>query len=381
MIENEKKIIFVINHYSNNSNQHLFHTINLMRELANKGVKIAVIIERCEGEVPFIHENIEVYAQKARNKALRILELLKALDRYMRRGYKKVFVRISIHASVCGIIVAKIRKGETYFWHSGQGFEIMDEMNASRRRNIERGRRRIRWIGKHVTKFMTGPETMINYYNKWCDIPINKISLMYNDIDINRFNVPDVDEKSNLRKKLGLEEEKIYVLFVHRFSPVRKSCYYLPYCIEDAYFKNENIQFIFIGDGDDEPVIRSQLSDRDNVCFLGSRPNSEIHEYYKACDIFWNPTFCEGFPRVIIEAMACGMPIVTTNAGGISDIVGEFQGKYVTDVSDRDGMIEMLKLMIEEKEIRNSCASENRKNSERFSTECVVDMYIKTFWG
>lgn len=377
----EKKIIFVINHYSNKSNQHLFHTINLMKQLADKGVKIAVIIERCDGEVPFIHENIEVYAQTSKNKAMRLMELIVAIDRFMRKGYKKIFVRISIHAAICGIIISKIRGGETYFWHSGQGFEIMDEMEPSRRRNIEKGRKKISWIGRHVTKFMTGPETMVDYYQKWCDIPKDKISLMYNDIDINRFNVPNLDEKKKLRQKLGLDENILCILFVHRFSPVRKSCFYLPYCIEDEYFANEKLQFIFIGDGEDEARIKKQLTTRRNVLFLGSRPNSEIQDYYKACDIFWNPTYCEGFPRVIIEAMACGMPIVTTNAGGISDIVGELQSKYVTDVDDRDGMTEMLRIMIENKEIRDICAVENREHSKKFSTECVVDMYINTFWG
>lgn len=377
----KKKLLFIINHYSPESDQHLFHVLNLVKEIAKRGVKVALVIERCYGEPPALGNNIEVYAQKQKNKLLRIIELFVIMNGLIKRGYNKIFVRISIHTAYVAIICSKIYHGETFFWHSGQGIELIDEVSKPQKKDLERGRRRLNRIGRHIDHFVTGPESMMSYYEKWYGIPHNKMTLLYNDVDIKRFEFINEVKKKSLRDELGLDNNKIYILFVHRFSPVRKSMYYIPYCMEKV--DRDDVEYILIGSGPEEEQVKEQVqkSGIGNIVFLGSRPNNEIQKYYGACDIFFNPTYCEGFPRVIIEAMACGIPIVTTNAGGISDILDGYQKNYVVDINDRDLLADKLKSMIDSPEDRARCIESNLVRINKYSTENVAGMYINTIWG
>lgn len=376
----EKKVLFIINHYSSNSDQHLFHTLNLMKRLGEKGINVAVIFERVEGDLPFIHDNVIVYGQRQKHKVLRILELLVMIRKNIKDGYDKIYVRISKHTAICAALCTKIYGGETFYWHSGTGFELINEVSGDKKKDLKKGRKDIEIIGRVVDHFITGPESMRAYYHKWCNIPFEKIGLMYNDIDTDRFKPVNKEEKSQLRNELGLESDKIYVLFVHRFSPIRRTEFYIPYCLEKIQYKN--LHFLLIGNGPEETKIR-QLINKANLCnvtFLGAQPNAIIQKYYCACDIFFNPTFCEGFPRVIIEAMGCGMPIVTTNAGGTLDLFDSYQRSFVSDVENRELLAKNLIKMIDNEECRKICSDENIKRVKKYSTDVVSDMYIQMFW-
>jgi glycosyltransferase involved in cell wall biosynthesis len=83
----------------------------------------------------------------------------------------------------------------------------------------------------------------------------------------------------------------------------------------------------------------------------------------------------------MIEAMASGLPIVSTDAGGIRDIVGEKQTKYIIDREDRDAFSDKLLELTDAPAVRLALAIENYETAKRFSTERVAGMYIKTIFG
>ena len=75
---------------------------------------------------------------------------------------------------------------------------------------------------------------------------------------------------------------------------------------------------------------------------LGAVPNRDLPELYAAADCVVMPSYEEGFPRVLLEAMACGTPVVTTDAGGSTDVVGA-DYPYVAPVGDLETLVSHIR--------------------------------------
>jgi glycosyltransferase involved in cell wall biosynthesis len=379
----EKKLIYVLNHYSKNSVQHFFHVINLLEHIAKEGVKIALVIEKCDDEPEIDNSNIKVFCQKETNKLKRAKELSHIIDSLTKDGYDKIYIRISIAATIITCFTAHKNNAKVYYWQSGDAFEFY----RSRRFPLN-----LKWfiksyipyyvVKENVDYFVTGPERMLDYYEKSGHVKREKLRLLYNDISTERFSVPASEEKFKIRDKLGLDRNKFYILQVHRFSDYRKTDYYIPYVMK-SFRDNECVELLIIGSGGEEEVVKRGIEESglQNIKMIGSKPNSIIQEYYKAVDLFINPSASEGFPRVVIEAMACGLPVVATGAGGTIDIFSELQKPYVVDVNDRDKMCECINEMYQDEEIRNKCGQANRERVKLYDTENVAKMYIDMIWG
>jgi glycosyltransferase involved in cell wall biosynthesis len=380
-----KRLIYVMNHYSNNSIQHFYHVLNLLVSMADKGVKIALVIEKCENTPDISHENINVICQKKSLGLKRVLELIGILRTLMRLGYSKTFIRISINAALVSIIANKIYGGKTYYWQSGTTLELdKDKKIFNRAKWYIFSYSRLWFVKTFIDYFVTGPETMIKYYTKTLKIKPIKMLLLYNDIDLKRFNCANKSEKLILRERLGIRSDEKIVLMVHRLSPVRKTDKYIPALFEDNLFKERNVRLLIIGEGPEKEVLNQKIKNskmRDRIEFLGAKPNNEIDQYYRASDAFINPSYTEGFPRVVIEAMACGLPVVATNAGGTIDIFDILQKEFIVDRDDVNLFKEKLKKIIVDENLRIKLSNENSNRVRKFSTEAVSDMYIERIFN
>ncbi len=108
-----------------------------------------------------------------------------------------------------------------------------------------------------------------------------------------------------------------------------------------ARVDDPNIEFLIAGTGRHESRLRelaSSLGIADRVRFLGYVPNEELPRLYSSADVFLLPSRYEGFGLVILEAMACGTPVIGTDVGGIPTAVGEdsgvIVGRNVTSLAD-----------------------------------------------
>lgn len=377
----EKKLIYILNHYSKDSVQHFYHTVNLLIALADKGVNIALIIEKCDDIPEIYHQNIDVICQKEKNNVKRSIELFQILSSLIKNGYRKIFIRITINSTIISIVAAKLFNCETYYWQSGTTIEVdKDKKLLNKIKWILFSYSRLCFVKKNVNHFVTGPETMVEYYVSNLKINKKKMVLLYNDIDLQRFSETSVEEKQQIRIKLGMKDSEKIILMVHRLSPVRKTDMYIPYIFDDQYFDDINAKLLIIGDGPERPLLEQLINNsslKDRIKVLGSKPNSEIQEYYKAADLFINPSYTEGFPRVVIEAMACGLPIVATDAGGTLDVFGPAQKEFVVDRNNVMRFKEKMKELIGDKEKLSELSHENLKRVKRYSTDSVSDMYIE----
>lgn len=388
MLSNNKKLIYILNHYSENSSQHFFHVLNLLEEIARNEVSIKLIIEKAEGEPIINQPNIEVYCLK-RTGIYRLLELYILISRIQKEGYNKLFVRITNWGAIMAILNSFVSNMEVFYWQSGTVFDYDNEQKFSldKVKWYFKTRLPFNFIKRFVTFFVTGPESMKEYYANVVGVNEDKIRILYNDIDTSRFYKIEKQKVETIKKELGVANGKKIILFVHKFSPVRRSKLYVSNFLEQFYNESllQNYLFYFIGDGIDKDDIEAEVKAmgyQDKVFFLGSLPNAEVHQFYQIADIFINPTHAEGFPRVLIEAMACGLPIVTTNAGGIKDILGSKQLHYMSDINDSNNFATNLISMAKLSELElEGVINENLENIKKYSTYEVAEMYIKTIFN
>ena len=224
---------------------------------------------------------------------------------------------------------------------------------------------------------------MIKYYEQELHVRPNKLVCLYNDIDIKRFVSGTQEDKITLRKELKLPMDAKIVLFIHRLTPVKKFSNFIPAIAETEKARNNNIYYVAVGGGPEEELVKKNVEAspyKDRIILLGARPNAEVQKYYAGADVFVNPSYSEGFPRVVIEAMSAGLPVVVTDVGGTRDILPEEQKEYLLDKDDIIGFRDKVVELVTSKEKCTTLSNINKEYVKRYSTTAVAEQYISKIW-
>lgn len=155
------------------------------------------------------------------------------------------------------------------------------------------------------------------------DIPEDRVSIFTYWINQNIFKPMD---KKRARKLLKLKElkEGFICLFVGRLVPGKGVEELL-----EASKKTKDVNFLIVGDGPlKNEVIKRQT--QANLIFVGKVDNNKLPTYYNAADMLIVPsTHEEGFGRVILEALSCGLPVIASNRGGIREALSSKVGIFI----------------------------------------------------
>jgi glycosyltransferase involved in cell wall biosynthesis len=159
----------------------------------------------------------------------------------------------------------------------------------------------------------------------------NKIKVLHNGVDLKRFKpLPKI--KEDMRKKLGISKDAKVVLTVRRLV-YKNGVDTLIDAANLAIKKKQNLVFIIAGKGPDLVSVQNQielLGLEKNIKLTGFVADQDLHLYYNTADMFVLPSKSgEGLPLVALEAMACGLPVIATNVGGINEIMVKNFGKLV----------------------------------------------------
>jgi glycosyltransferase involved in cell wall biosynthesis len=135
----------------------------------------------------------------------------------------------------------------------------------------------------------------------------DRVEHLANGVDTALFHpVADAGGRAAARERFGLPADRVLVLFAGRLVP--KKGFQL---LLDAHGQDAGYDLVFAGDGDSAP-----LRGRAGVHHLGTLAPEELAELYRACDLFALPSTAEGFPLTVQEAMASGLPVLTTDEPG-----------------------------------------------------------------
>lgn len=160
----------------------------------------------------------------------------------------------------------------------------------------------------------------------------NQITYIPNGIDSTVFYPMD---KMDCRKKLGLPENEKIVIFVGGFIERKGPLRVLEACKKTSY----KLKMIFIGEGPQKP------KDPD-ILYAGKINPNEIPLFLNSSDVFVLPTKNEGMPNAILEAMACNIPIVTSNIAVNKIILEEYVNKKLCAFNDIEAFTEGIEQML-----------------------------------
>lgn len=197
-------------------------------------------------------------------------------------------------------------------------------------------------------------------------IPGGKIRVVGNGVDTKKFQPVD---KREARKKLAIGHGAKVLVSVGALVE-RKGFHRVIECLPGLLRSFPDLYYLMVGaagpEGDFSAELRRQVAElglQDRVRFLGAMPSTELKWPLAAADVFVLATRNEGWANVFLEAMACGLPVVTTDVGGNAEVVCRDELGSIVPFDDRSALEQALRQALERKWPRDAIIAYARENA------------------
>ena len=203
-------------------------------------------------------------------------------------------------------------------------------------------------------------------------VPRGKVEIFPNAVIVGE---PAATDR-NFKEDLSIPEEGKIVLFASRLI-VEKGVYVLLESIPLVVRKDKNVHFLIAGDGPEkvrmEEICR-QKGIQGNVRFTGHITGDRLSEAFSCADLFAFPTYhSEGMPMVILEALAAGLPIVSTPFGAIPDILKDGINGFLIEPNAPERLAEKILLVLHREELKKRMKTANLQLAKNeFDREIVL---------
>lgn len=166
--------------------------------------------------------------------------------------------------------------------------------------------------------------------------------------------------RTAMRKKYGIADDKIVISIIARIVPIKNHIL----LVEAADLLKKqfgNFKVIVVGDGYLKQELNDLILKRDlTEYFEFAGFSNELEKYYGMSDIVALTSLNEGLPTVIIEAMAAGIPVVSTDVGGVSDLIKDNDTGLLVESGNPERLAEKLYLLCSNPDLRNRLGSSGR---------------------
>ncbi len=206
-----------------------------------------------------------------------------------------------------------------------------------------------------------------------------QIDIIYNGVDTEVF-VPAVNYAP-----VGGDNKRPFVVFMSARLMRRKGFRYGIDAFEKLRGKYPEQEFKMIiagGDGDAASELRKQVGDEhltDSVLFTGHLSQSELITAYQGADVFVLPSLNEGMSNNMLEALACGLPVVMTKVGG-SEILGDGVNGYLVERESADSIVTAVEKLLTKPEELVKMRTTNRTLAQSLSWHSVAKKYEKLYY-
>jgi glycosyltransferase involved in cell wall biosynthesis len=208
------------------------------------------------------------------------------------------------------------------------------------------------------------------------------IGVISNAIEIAAFTPADRngDRSTDPPTHQGGGTSDVQVLTVARLIP-RKGLEHLLHAM--TFLKDEPVHLTIQGggpEGDRLQRLAVSLGIQDRISFAGFRPRHLLPGVYQAADIFVLPSLSESCGLALLEAMACGLPVVITEVGGMVEHVQDGLNGFVVPPRDPAALAAALRRLIHDAELRQAMGERNAQRiRERYTWDAVADAYLATY--
>lgn len=196
-------------------------------------------------------------------------------------------------------------------------------------------------------------------------------------LDLNRFVPIDEEEKTKIREKLHLSSEDIFAITVGNLIK-RKNQTTLIEAI--GKLKNSHLHLFICGDGqclDELKVKAKKMGISKQVHFLGFR--KDVEKLCGAADMFLFASYQEGLPVAVMEAMACGLPIVASKIRGNIDLIDDGKGGYLVHPPNAEEFAKAIEAVLMNRKKWQQMRTYNLKKIREYSKEKVMKQMAELY--
>lgn len=185
---------------------------------------------------------------------------------------------------------------------------------------------------------------------------------------------------NSVRKELSVSSDEKVIMYIGRLSP-EKGIDVLIKAFSIIKEEIKNTKLIIVGDGAEKGKLMElckRLNLLDSIKFVKPIPNNKVPSFLAATDIIVLPSYSEGSPKILVEAMMMGKPIVATNIPGINDIVKNKEEALLVKPGDPVALAEAIKTLLNDKDLTYSLVANARKKAlEKYSRSAFFKKYNK----
>jgi glycosyltransferase involved in cell wall biosynthesis len=370
-IEKPKKILLVIPSLAGGGAERV--ALNILKYLDRERFILSLVLFDCKGEyLTQVPKDVIIYCLNKKNR----LNSFKFIILLAFKIYPKVKPDIVIsfleYANLIVLISRKLSPTKPPIIISERNNTLQDK-KYERLINIKT----LWWIKRiypQTDKIIAVSKGVAKDLAKSFGVPNEKIQVICNGIDLKfiekavqepfndivwiRGNTPDIIACGRL------QYQKNYPLLLEAFAKAQKHI---------------DSRLLILGQGEDRSLLEglvARLGIQDRVVFLGFQKNP--YKYLAASDIFVLSSHWEGFPNVILEAMACNVPVISTRCPyGPEEIITDGVNGLLIPVGDKDAMAEAIIRLLKDKKLRKHLIMGGNKRVKDFSIDKMTLEYEK----
>ena len=232
-----------------------------------------------------------------------------------------------------------------------------------------------RWLTSITDAFIAVAKPHGQFLVDFERFPSNKVAVIPNGVDTNRFR-PNRGSRDVVRAELGLEPNTPIIGIVAALRPEKNHALFLN-AASKVLEKCPKAHFVIVGDGPErstiEKVIKA-LGIEKSVSLLGTR--SDTPKLLAAMDVFALTSHNEASPVSILEALACGVPVVSTRVGSVAESVHDQWNGFTVEPGDVQAVAERIQYLLWNKETAEMMGNNGREHVQNHgSLDTMVRMY------